>query len=281
MAMLTVLEVLQRTTEHFSKAGLEKPKVDAEWILAHGLGCSRLKLFLRFEEPLKDEVLEKLRPMVRRRAKREPLQYILGHTPFMDLNLITRAGALIPRPETEEMIDGLISRAESPPASILDLGTGTGAIALALAKAFPKAKVTATDISEEALQLARENAELCQLTDRVIFKPSHWLENVEGTFDWIVSNPPYLADSEWEQAAPEVRDYEPRQALTAGPDGLSDFRVIIPSAYQHLQQGGMLACETGIGQHTALSNLAEQTGYRSWESRKDFSNRPRIFLAWR
>lgn len=279
--MLTVLEVLQRTTEHFTKAGLEKPKVDAEWILAHGLGCSRLNLFLQFENPLLDDVLEKLRPMVRRRAKREPLQYILGDTPFLDLKLITRAGALIPRPETEEMIDRLIREAESPPSSILDLGTGSGAIALALAKAFPAAAVTATDISDEALQLARENAERCQLADRVQFKTARWFDGIEGSFDWIVSNPPYLSDDEWEQAAPEVKDYEPRQALTAGPDGLSDLRTILQSAHQHLNPGGMLTCETGVDQHPALFKIAQEVGYQTWESQKDFSARPRIFQAWR
>ncbi len=279
--MLTVLEVLQRTTEHFTKAGLEKPKVDAEWILAHGLGCSRLKLFLQFEDPLSDDVLEKLRPMVRRRAKREPLQYILGRTPFMDLNLITRAGALIPRPETEEMVDLLIRQADTPPATILDLGTGSGAIALALAQAFPAAKVTATDTSEQALQLARENAEQCQLGDRIDFITARWFDGIEGTFDWIVSNPPYLSGDEWEQAAPEVKDYEPRQALTAGPDGLSDLSTILQSAHRHLNNGGMLTCETGIGQHPALMALAQQVGYQTWESKKDFSNRPRIFQAWR
>ena len=279
--MLTVLEVLQRTTEHFTKAGLEKPKVDAEWILAHGLGCSRLKLFLQFEDPLSDEVLEKLRPMVRRRAKREPLQYILGRTPFMDLNLITRADALIPRPETEEMVDLLIRQAETPPATILDLGTGSGAIALALAKAFPAAEVTASDASEQALQLARENAQGCQLADRIQFKTAHWFDGIEGTFDWIVSNPPYLSDEEWEQAAPEVKDYEPRQALTAGTDGMSDLRTILQNAYQHLNTGGMLTCETGIGQHRELISLAEKTGYQSWQSKKDVSNRPRIFQAMR
>ncbi len=280
--MLTVIDILKRTTEHFQRAGLEKPKVDAEWLLAHGLGCKRLDLFLQFERPLNDAELEPMRAMVRRRAKREPLQYILGETGFHDLQLKVRPGALIPRPETEELVEWLLKTSKaSTPARIVDLGTGSGAIALALAQHLTETEVIATDTSAEALDLARENAVHCHLSERVHFSVSNWLDGVDGSFDWIVSNPPYLTESEWDEAVPEVREFEPKSALVAGDEGLADLNQILSQALPRLNAGGMLACETGIAQHPRLAELASELGYARWESQPDLSGRDRFFIAWK
>lgn len=280
--MLTVIDILKRTTEHFQKAGLEKPKVDAEWIIAHGLGCKRLELYLQFERPLSDEELTPMRDWVRRRSKREPLQYILGETGFHDLQLKVKPGVLIPRPETEELVEILLGLArENPPGRIVDLGTGSGAIALALANRLHKAEMLAVDASADALDLARSNAEHCDLKDRVQWIRSSWLENVDGLFDWIVSNPPYLTETEWEQAAPEVRDFEPKSALVADKEGLADLEQILKQAFNRLNPQGLVACETGIAQHSRLAPMAESLGYGRCQSLSDFSGRERFFIAWK
>ncbi|HYP16308.1 MAG TPA: HemK/PrmC family methyltransferase, partial [Opitutus sp.] len=165
--MLTVLEIVRKTTEFFAAKGVENPRLNAELIVGHGLGLKRMQLYLQFERPLTDADLEKIRPLVRRRAQHEPLQYVLGETEFFGLRLKTDRRALIPRPETELLVELVIARAPANTAAILDLGTGTGAIALALAKQFPEAAVTAVDKSADALALAEENAAATQLAGRV------------------------------------------------------------------------------------------------------------------
>src|SRR5882757_4957498 len=167
--MLTVLEIIKRTTEFFDKRGVESARLNAELLIGHALGLKRMQLYLQFERPLTETELEKIRPLVKRRGSREPLQYIMGETDFSGLKLKVDRRALIPRPETERLIELLTQHVATPPASILDLGTGSGAIALALAKTWPEAAVTAVDKSEEALALARENAEACGLAARVKF----------------------------------------------------------------------------------------------------------------
>lgn len=280
--MLTVLEVIRRTTEHFARAGLEKPKTDAEWLVAHGLECPRLQLYLQHDRPIEDEKLQTLRQMVRRRSKREPLQYIIGWVPFLDLRIRVSPEALIPRPETEEWVSALIETGRNEtPRRVLDLGTGSGAIALAIAHHLPDTEVVAIDSSPEALALARDNASDCGLDDRVRFVAGSWFDQVEGRFDWILSNPPYLSLDEWRECAPEVREFEPKQALTPGDDGASALAEITRKAILHLNDGGMLVCETGIHQHSSLEEWARAAGYREWRSNRDFSGRPRWFQAWK
>jgi release factor glutamine methyltransferase len=278
--MLTLLEVLDRTANYFTTKGVPGARHQAEWILANAMGCKRLDLFVRFDTPMPDAMLEKLRPMVKRRAQREPLQYVIGSAPFHNLTLRCDARALIPRPETEELVEALINRfKETPPARVLDLGTGTGAIALALAKAWSAAQVTAVDASDEAIALARENAAANGLEGRVQFAKSDWFADVTGAFDLIASNPPYLTRAEWEGAEPEVRDHEPYGALVAGNDGLADLERILRAAPEHLSAGGTVALETGIAHHAALKRLAQELGYARQECAKDLSARPRFFFA--
>lgn len=250
--------------------------------MGHALGLRRLDLYLQFERPLTEDQLAGLRPLVARRAKREPLQYIIGDTEFFGLTLKCDPRALIPRPETEELAELLVEHyGDQPPASVFDLGTGTGALALALASAWPQAAVTAVDVSPEALALAQENAEANGLSARVTFCESNWFAGIGGgAFDLVVSNPPYLTEEEMTTAEPEVVKFEPNGALVSGKDGLKDLKTILSAAPAHLKEGGMLAVETGIAQHAALAELARKVGFSKTESKKDLSGRPRFFWAW-
>lgn len=280
--MLSVLEIIKRTTGFFAQRGVESPRLNAELLIGHALGLKRMQLYLQFERPLTEAELEKIRPLVKRRGGREPLQYIMGETEFSGLKLKVDRRALIPRPETERLIELVTQQFASPPATVLDLGTGTGAIALALAKVWSGAVVTAVDKSEEALALARENAEACALAGRVQFVCSDWFAAVPAgeKFALIVANPPYLSDEETAAAQPEVKDFEPRMALSAGANSAADLERIIRAARPYLAPGGLLACETGIAQHQALVAQATGEGYARTESLRDLTGRERYLLAF-
>ncbi len=282
--MLSLLEVIKKTADFFQGKGVESPRLNAELLIGHALGLKRMQLYLQFERLLTEAELVSIRPLVRRRGQREPLQYILGTTDFSGLTLKVDRRALIPRPETEGLVEAVVERCKAtPPRRILDLGTGTGAIALVLATAFPEAHVTALDASEDALALARENAEQLGLSTRVHGLLSPWYAGLgeDLPFDLIVSNPPYLTDQETAEAAPEVKDFEPVAALTSPDQGMADLKVIIRGAPARLAPGGLLALETGIAQHSTLLALLGQEGFARTESLKDLSGRDRYVLAWR
>ncbi|HVS51248.1 MAG TPA: peptide chain release factor N(5)-glutamine methyltransferase [Opitutaceae bacterium] len=280
--MLTVLEIIKRTTDFFAGKGIESPRLNAELLIGHALGLKRMQLYLQFERPLMEAELEKIRPLVRRRGQHEPVQYIVGETEFHGLRLKVDRRALIPRPETERLVELAITACTNPPARILDLGTGSGALALALALAFPEAAVLAVDVSEEALALARENATALGLAERVRFVRSNWFENLpaDAKFDLIVGNPPYLSDAETAATAAEVREFEPRGALASSDDGLADLRRIIAAAPAFLADGGRIALETGPTQHVTLTAAAREAGFGRVDSRADLAGRDRfLFLA--
>ncbi len=279
--MLTLLEVLKRTEGHFRKFGVESPRLDAEWLLAHVLGIGRLDLYLQFERPMEERHLEVLRPLVRRRAAREPLQYVLHETSFHGLVLKTDRRALIPRPETERLVELILEKTSRPPRRFLDLGTGTGALALALLARWTESEAVATDTSDAALALARENAEALGATGRISLRRSDWFRDLPGdeVFDLIVSNPPYLTECEWAAAAPEVREFEPRGALVAAGDGCAALREIVAGASARLVPGGLLAVETGIHHHDTLAAFGRKGGFACIESVRDYHDRDRyLFL---
>jgi release factor glutamine methyltransferase len=280
--MTSLLEIVKKSTEYLASKGVENARFNAEWLIGHALGLQRMQLYMQFERLLLEPELEKVRPLLRRRAAHEPLQYILGETLFAGLRLKCDRRALIPRPETEYLVELIVSRCkDTPPAHILDLGTGTGALALALASVFPAARVTAVDQSEDALALAGENAASNGLGDRVEFLKSDWFSNLAAgsSFSLIVSNPPYLAEKELTETLPEVREFEPHAALVAGGDGLDDLRSILRRAGDYLSEGGILAMETGIGQHAELKKLAMEAGFPVCESVQDLTGRDRyVFL---
>ena len=277
--MLTLREIKARTEPFFIKKGVPNPVLDLDLLLAHTLEIKRLDLYLDLDRPLTEAQLETLRMLVKRRAARERLQYIIGSVQFGGLDLAVDLRALIPRPETEELLEW-ITMQKRMPKSILDLGTGSGALALALAQAYPEAKVTAVDVSPQALELAHENAARNALQDRVSFLEGSWWDPLptDACFDLIVSNPPYLTNDELVTAAAEVAKYEPPQALVAGADGLDDLRILLAHAASFLEPNGMLMLETGIAQAEALKEMAEAEGLQG-KPMDDLSGRQRFFVV--
>jgi release factor glutamine methyltransferase len=279
--MLTLLEIIKRTADFLEARGVENARLNAEHLVGQALGLKRMQLYLQFEKPLGEAELERIRPLVRRRGLREPLQHIVGEVEFAGLRLRSDRRALVPRPETEYLTEILLSRLpEAAPLRVLDLGTGTGAIALSLAAARPAWQVSASDLSADALALARENAAALGLTDRVTFLEGSWFGALppEARFDLIVSNPPYLAAAEVAEAAPEVREYDPRMALVSDDEGLADLRALIHGALSRLGPGGVLALETGPAQPAALTAVARTAGWTEIESLRDLTGRDRFLL---
>lgn len=280
--MQTIVEILKKTEAYFAKAGLESPKIEAEWLLAGFLGCQRMALFLRWDEPLLDPQLEQLRELVKRRGKGEPLQYVLGFADFHEVRIPVGRGVLVPRPETEGLVEIAIKRLKEAAVKtprIIDLGTGSGAIALAMARALPDARILAIDASQEALRMAREAAAALGLRERVAFRKGNWLEGITSVADAIIANPPYLTEAEWLSARPEVRDFEPREALVADDDGMADLKTILLTARDRLEGGGFVALEMGIDHGLPLREFASACGYRQVEVATDLLDRDRYLIA--
>ncbi|NDV61978.1 peptide chain release factor N(5)-glutamine methyltransferase [Puniceicoccales bacterium CK1056] len=278
--MQQVVEVLKKTESFFDRSGIESPKVEAEWLLASVLDCKRLELYLQWDKPLQEDLLEQLRPLVKRRASGEPLQYVLGYSEFHDIRIAVAPGVLIPRPETELLVEFILAHLreiDSP--RIVDLGTGSGAIALALAKALPRARILAVEKSSDALVQARQNAETLGLRERVAFRSGDWLKDLSFEADCIVSNPPYLTEEEWQAARPEVKEYEPKDALVAADGGTGDLRKIVRDAGDRLAPNGLLALEMGIDHGPTMSALARDYGYGEVLVKNDDSGRERFLFA--
>ncbi len=260
--MNTVLEILNKTTSFFQHKGIPNPRLDAQYILAHGLKMKRMDLYLNFDKPLSEHELEVLRPLVARRAKREPLQHIVGTTSFRGHEIHCDRRALIPRPETESLIDILKERLQGRESlSIADIGTGSGAIAIAVKKEIPGTRVLATDISRDALDLAKENAKFNDA--EIEFFEGDLLKALPDgeKLDAIVSNPPYIPDAEKEKLQPEVRDFDPALALFGGPDGLSLVRKLLAQSKNRLKSGGVLLMEIGPEASEDKILEAEATNY--------------------
>ena len=275
---MTVLDVLQSTTAYFKKRKIDNPRLNAEHLLAHVLERKRLDLYLEFERDLGEAELALLRERVRRRGRGEPLQHLLGTVEFCGRTFLCDKRALVPRPETEELVELLKSEIRSLESEILDVGTGSGVIALTLATEFPEAKISGIDISEDALALARENAARLDLSDRVRFFKSDLLENVDGIFDLIVANLPYIAAQDRHTLSREVL-HDPEVALFAGGQGDELVRVLIDQAPARMRPGGMLALEVGLGQSEALFSRLAEKNYRDICSKNDYSGRPRFLFA--
>ena len=251
--------------------------MNAEHLLAHSLGRKRLDIYLEFERDLAEPELAPLRELVRRRGQNEPLQHLLGTIEFCGNIFLCDKRALVPRPETEEFVGLVESRIMNRESRIVDLGTGSGVIALSLAKKIPEAKITAADISDDALLLGHENAVRLRISG-VQFLQSDLLENVDGKFDLIVANLPYISRHDRDQLTPEVlRD--PEVALFAGEKGDEIIRRLIETAPWHLNAGGLLALEIGLGQEAVLIDLLREKNYRDIEAKNDYSGRTRFLFA--
>jgi release factor glutamine methyltransferase len=273
----TLLAVLQSTTAYFTKHKIENPRLNAEHLLAHALGRTRMDLYLEFERNLSEEELGPLRELVKRRGQGEPLQHLLGTVEFCGHLFGIDKRAMVPRPETEELVELLQSKIENRKSRIVDVGTGSGVIALSLAQEFPEAKVYAVDISEDALALARENAARLGL-DRVHFQKSDLLENLSERFDLIVANLPYISMQDRHLLAREVL-HDPEVALFGGPSGDELVRRLIEKAPSHMEPGGLLALEIGADQAEGLSEFLRQKNYHDIELKTDYAGVTRFLLA--
>src|SRR2546423_576780 len=242
---MTLLEVLQSTTDYFKKRGIENPRLNAEHLLAHTLKRKRIELYLEFERALTEDELVPLRELVRRRGQGEPLQYLLGTVEFAGHIFLCDKRALVPRPETEQLVENIADcRLQNADCRIVDVGTGSGVIALSLAAKFPNAKIIATDLSEAALDLAQENARGLGL-ENVVFVKADLLEGAAGEFDVIVANLPYVAIADRTMLSREVL-HDPEEALFGGERGDEMIRKLIDTAGSHPAPGGVVAVEGGI-----------------------------------
>jgi release factor glutamine methyltransferase len=270
---VTVREALAEAHEELSRAGVDTPRVDAELLLAHALGSSRTQLYVEPERVLGGEEERRFRGFVLRRARREPAAYILGEWGFRRLMLLVDARVLVPRPETEVVVERCLARLEELPAPfVLDVGTGSGAIALAIAHEHPGASVVATDISAEALAVARENRDRLGLTRRVELVHGHLDARLPGPFDLVVSNPPYVAPGEYEGLQPEIRLYEPREAVV----GVCAHAAIARRSRDLLAPGGRLVLECGDGQAGDVSETLRSLGYEDVLASPDLTGRDRV-----
>ncbi len=283
---VTVLEVIQRSTEYLARHSVESPRLQIELLLAHVLKLPRLKLYLNFDLALTEDQLTQLRDLVKRRAQREPLQHIVGTTSFCGLEIVVNRHVLVPRPETEmlaEMGWQFLASRDSGRAIALDLGTGSGCLAIALAVHCPSACIHAVDISAEALAVAKQNALPNNVSDRITFFLGDGFAAVPPTsrYALIVSNPPYVPSAEIATLDPEVRDFDPRIALDGGADGLAFYRRLAAEASGYLEPGGKLMCEFGDGQGPALHELFGSQNWIVDEVREDYNARERILVARR
>lgn len=275
---MTVLQVLQSSTEYLKKHKIENPRLNAEHLLAHVLGRKRIELYLDFERELTETELAPLRELLKRRSEGEPLQHLLGTVEFCGLTFLCDKRALVPRPETEQLVELVETRIENRELRIVDVGTGSGVIALSLAAKIPEAKVLGVDVSEEALALAQENAAKLHLSERVQFLKSRLLENIEGVFDLIVANLPYISIQDRHTLSPEVL-HDPEVALFAGAQGDELVRELIDQARSRFRPAGLLALEIGLGQSEALLSALAEKNYRDISSKNDYNGVTRFLFA--
>ena len=284
----TIQRVLDWTIGYLERKGDERPRLSAEWLLCFVTGLSRVELYINFDKPLTSEELARMHEAVARRGRGEPLQYVTGEMPFRHIIMRCEEGVLIPRPETEILVDACLeclAPVDAP--RVLEIGTGTGCIALSLATECPGTRVIATDLSPRAVALATRNRDALDLAGVVDVVEGDLAtpvpEQLMGTFDLLVSNPPYIPTAVLEHdVPPEVRDHEPHLALDGGADGLDVFRRLLELAPRALRPGGAMALELSEDNvHLAARLCEERGGWRHVEVRDDLTRRPRVLLAYR
>lgn len=277
--MLTVLESIKLSAGYLEKKGVESPRINAELLLAHILKCKRLDLYLKFDRPLSEDEVTLYRGLLKRRGEFEPLQYIVGSVEFYGLTFYVNSNVLIPRPETEILVEEIVEQNKNKPElKILDIGTGSGNIAISLAKNLPGSLVIGTDISKEALLIAGNNSVLNSTENQVRFIENDILNSYpEGNgYNVIVSNPPYVPADEFEKLRPELKVYEPRQALTDNADGFIYYREISSKARELLLPGGRLYFETGQGQSGAVKKILEDNKFEHISIKNDYLDIERV-----
>jgi release factor glutamine methyltransferase len=289
-----VLELLNWGDQYLNEKGFENSRLNAERLLGHTLNLNRVDLYLNYERPLTAEDLERFKGLLKRRLQHEPLQYILGETEFFSLRFRVNPGVLIPRPETEILVDKVLSECgrkfeAGSTITILDIGTGSGCIAVALAKHLSNACLTAIDVSDAALTTAAENALMNEVADQIDFRKidfyfreadrdptKNLLDEFKNRFDVIVSNPPYISDAEFPNLPAEVREFEPRAALKNGADGMNFYRQIAATAHKILNPGGLVAVEVGLAQAQFVAEFFRKNGLSQIQVVADLSGIDRV-----
>lgn len=278
----TIGRILKWTEQYFKQKNIESPRLDAEVLLSHILGRERIYLYVYFDEPLEPTELARYREAIKQRVQRVPVAYIIGEKEFMGLTFKVTADTLVPRPDTEILVQAAVerlrARGEAP--RFADIGTGSGAICLSVLHFLPKAQADTVDISPAARAIAEENAAALEVADRVTFHTGDLLAPLAGSYDAILSNPPYIPDDDIAALAPEVRLKEPHTALAGGKDGLDFYRRLTADAPALLKDGGFLALEVGIHQAAPVAALAVPSFSRT-EILKDYAGIERVVIAWK
>jgi release factor glutamine methyltransferase len=299
----TIGKLIEWTRGFFEKKGIPQPRLEAEILLAHVLGMERIDLYLKYEQPVDEAQRASFRDLIRRRADREPTRYLVGVCEFMSLALKITPDCLIPRPETELLVEQVLALSGAKrrpmgaafpgdagpapvPVRVIDLCTGSGCVAVSLAVHLPPSEVTAADLSPAALAVARENAEAHGVDGRIAFLEGDLYEPLDAAdvqpADFLVANPPYVAEAGWAALAPEIREHEPRAALVAGPRGLEVVERIVKGAPAYLKEGGVLLVEIGAEQGRAAAAAASAVrGLADVQIVKDYANLDRILMARR
>jgi len=280
----TVARLLEWTTAHFASKCPDSPRLDAEILLAQAIGCKRIDLYVRHAEVPDEPVREKFRSLVKRRARGEPVAYLVGYKEFFSLNFAVDASVLIPRPDTETLADQAIrflkTRGAASP-KVLDLGTGSGCLAIVIAKLLPQSQVVAIDRSAAALAVARANAQKHGVDSRVEFREGDLFQPLksEDRFDLIVSNPPYIPSGDVQTLDADVKNHEPLAALDGGSDGLDFYRRIWPEAAAHLQEKASVMVEVGFDQAEQVAAIATKAGFSQVKIVPDAARIPRVVIG--
>lgn len=280
----TTRALLTWTTQHFERHAIDTPRLAAEMLLSHVLGVARLKLYMDPDRPATELERAAFRELVERASGHEPVDYLVGQTPFFSMMFKVTPDVLIPRPSTETIVEHVIQHAKRTPGFhrpiIADVCTGSGAIAVALAKHLPDCAVIATDISEAALAIAKENAVAHGVADKIEFKHGDLLEPLRGRrVRYLISNPPYVSDAEWEAVEPNVKDYEPTLALRGGVDGLDFVRSLLENGAELLEKPGQIVLEIAASQNGAAIELANSNGWHNANVLADHEALPRVLVA--
>ena len=281
----TTRRLLAWTTHYFERKDIDSPRLSAEMLLAHVLNTTRLRLYMDADRPASELERAAFRDLVERAVRHEPVDYLVGHAPFFSMMLEVNPEVLIPRPSTETLVEHVVQHARRTPGFsaplVADVGTGSGAIAIAVAKHVEDARIIANDIAPESLAVAKRNAAAQNVADRIDFREGHLLEPLEGErLTFLLSNPPYISDAEWEEVAPNVKDHEPTRALRAGEDGLQFIRPLIEQARAHLKTPGQLCIEIAASQKQAVLHLVQATGgLTNAHVLNDHEGLPRILVA--
>jgi release factor glutamine methyltransferase len=281
--MLTILNAIELSAEYLDKKEVESARINSELLLAHTLKCNRMELYLKFDQPLKEDEVNEYRELIKRRGNREPLQYIIGNVEFFGLQFFVNKNVLIPRSETELLVETIINKFKNENSiSILDVGTGSGNIAISLSKNLPEAKILGIDKSKKAIEIAEKNSVHINSNGKVKFEAIDFADFSNTNtckFDLIVSNPPYISLKDYESLEAELKNYEPKEALTDFEDGYNFYKLICKNASNLLVPKGKIFFEIGFGQSKTIKLIMDANGFTNISIVKDYQNIDRVIFG--